>query len=180
MFMNANRQRYSYTPPPPPKKSKKETKIGLIVLGVIVLLVILLVVFATVSQNTGTNNSPTQLVNMPAVQTMLVSETGTTHMFGARVVLEIDNSAGDVDHVHLHRAATAAIAALSYDDIISFQGPDIIRNAVRDRVASYLGEGELIAVFLTEVMSDIPMLNRDVDRDPGRNTMFDAIFGSGN
>jgi len=160
-----------------PKKTKKETKIGLIVIGIVAALVVLAIIFATV--NTGVQ-SPTHLVNVPAVETVLVSDTGTAHRFGARVVLEFDNSVGDLDQTLLHSEIRAAINALSYEDITSFQGPDIIRNAVRERVSGTVAEDALVAVFLTEVMSDAPMLNRDVDREPGRNLIFDAVFGDRN
>ena len=158
-----------------PKKTKKETKTGFIIIGILVALVALAIIFA--ASNAGVGQSPTQLVNIPAVETMLVSADGSAHMFGARIVLELDSTAGDVDQGLLYAEISAAIAGLSYEDVISFQGPDIIRSAVQERVSGNLTEDALVAVFLTEIASDIPMLNRDVDRPPGRNLMFDAVFG---
>jgi len=160
-----------------PKKRKKETKTGLIIICIVAALVVLAIIFAAVNTSV---QSPTHLVSVPAVETVLVSDTGTAHMFGARVVLEFDNSVGDLDQDQLHSEIRAAIDSLSYEDITSFQGPDIIRNAVRERVSGNMDEDALVAVFLTEVMSDAPMLNRDVDTGPRRNLMFDAVFGDRN
>ena len=154
-------------------KGKRDTKTGLIVLGIIIVIIILAIMLAA---NAAISAAPTRLVTIPAVETHILSDAGTPHMLGTRIVLEIDNSAGDVDQDQLYDEILAAVSGLSYEEIISFHGTDIIRNAVRDRVEGHLGQDELVAVFLTEIMTDMPMLNRDVDREPNRNLMFDAIF----
>jgi len=156
------------------RKKTKEAKTGLIILAIIAALVILAIIFAAVQ--TGQAAAATQLVAIPAVETTLVSDSGQAHRFGARVTLELNGDPG-VDAAELHAEILEAIGTLSYEDIISFQGPDIIRGAVASGVNRHLAEGELVAVFLTEVITDIPMQNRDLDRQPQRNLMFDAIFG---
>jgi len=149
-------------------------------LGVIILLIIIAVV-VVVAVTLGTRAitaGGTSFVEIPLVETRLTAADGTSHIFGARVAIEVEGSGTRLTSDFLHSEVLAAISVLSYDDISSFHGMNILRNVVQERLDPHFGEGELVAVYFTDVLSGVPMPSRQVDTRPRNNTVFDAIFGN--
>jgi len=159
------------------KKSSErasEKKTGLIIL----LLIVIAVAIVIVTLGTrAIGASGTNFVEIPLVETRLIAADGTSHMFGTRVAIEVDGGTGRLDSTFLHSEVLAAVSELSYDEIISFDGMSILRRAVRERLDPHFDEGELVAVYFTDVLSGMPMPRREIDAGPRRNSVFDAIFG---
>jgi len=158
------------------KSSKSEKRTGLFVMLIVIALVVFAIIF--VSSRNNTNADLTHFLEIPLVETTLTSESGTTHMFGARVALELETGAQTPSASYLHDVVFEAISNLSYEDITSFDGMSILRQAVRDSLEGSFAEGNLVAVYFTDVLSDAPMPSRQTDRLPPRNIVFDAIFGN--
>ena len=157
-----------------PNQNKRNTAIAvIIILGI----VIIGVVFAILQINEA--SAPTRLVSIPMVETVLISDEGTTHSFDAQVMIEVDSSAANINQEQLYREVFAAITSLSYEEITGFNGMENVRSAVRSRLSQSFGEGDLLGVFITDIQSDISLPGHRTDDVPQRNTFFDAIFGGG-
>ena len=168
-----NSERYS---PPPKKKVNKEKRYGLIV--VFVLLVVLFGAIAIVTTQSFVGGSPTHFVDVPPVQTHLMAQSGETRMFGAQVVLELDNNAPAISRDQLYNEILAAVSGLSYEDITGSYGMETLRNAVRTRLSHSFNEEELLGVYFAQFLSDIPLPSLEEERVPGRNPLIDAILGN--
>lgn len=120
--------------------------------------------------------SPTQMLNVPDVQTRLISEDGSTHLFGARVVLEVDRSARNVSDNQLYHEVYVALSSLSYEQISSFDGTTIAREAIENRLSYTFGEDELVGVFFRDFLSGTPLPGSG---GAGNNPLLDAILGTG-
>ena len=155
---------------------------GLVFIVVLVLLVLVLgVIGFAVTQNTaffGGGGSTSNFVDVPVVQTHLVSDDGNLHMFGTRVVIELDIDAPDIDPDVLHNAVMAAVAGLNYEDITDYDGMENLRSAVRDRLAGSIDEEQLLGVYFAQFLSDMPLPNLEQERVPGRNPMLDVFMGN--
>ncbi|MCL2855522.1 MAG: hypothetical protein FWE21_07880 [Defluviitaleaceae bacterium] len=151
--------------------NRKQTMLILLIVAVIL---VVAVIFLIVNQQPA---SPTRMVNVPDVQTRLVAEDGSTHLFGARVVLEVDRSAGNVSNQQLHREVYAAISSLSYEDISGINGITNARNAIEDRLAYTFGDGELVSVLFGDFLSGMPL--PQTGSGGGRNPVLDALLGTG-
>ena len=161
-------------------KAKNDKKSGVILIMLLLIFLTAIVIFA-INQSGTIQRAAVRFVDMPPVETILLSQDGSTHRFGARVVLEVTNETQDLNEDLLHREVTAAISKLSFDDITGFDGTDIIREAVRERLAENLGVDGLVAVYLPEIMGELPLQSMpQTSQPPRRNTIFDAIFGNGN
>jgi len=175
-----NNERYEFKSiAPPKKKPNKEKRAGLIV--VIVILVVLLgtIGFAVLQSPAFFGNAPTSnFVDVPAVQTQLVSGDGGMHMFGTRVVIELDPDAPDVDPDVLYNAVRAAVSGLSYEDITDYYGMENLRSAVRTRLMGNINEDDLLGVYFAQFLSDMPLPNLEEERVPGRNPMLDVFLGN--
>lgn len=158
---------------------RKEGKAGLIVVLILTAAVVAAVVIG-VSQaiSAAQNTRETRFVEVPLVETRVLSHGGTSHAFGARVSLEVARGANTPDGAALQSAVLDAISTLSYDDITSFDGMNLLRQAVLDKLSDSFNDGDLVAVYFTELLSDMPMPSRQENRLPGRNVIFDAIFGN--
>ena len=160
----------------PRKKSgakATDRKIGLIVLLIIIVSIVVVVAFMSSRLITA----GTSFVEIPLVQTTLRAADGTSHNLGTRVALEVEGNSNRHSGDFLQREVRAAISTLSYDDITSFHGMDMLRQVVQDRLEPYFNEGELVGIYFTEVLSGMPMPSRQVDEPRRNNTVFDAIFG---
>lgn len=162
------------------KSSKAEKRIGITVILLLVAFVVFAVVFISTRASMGA--SPTHFMDIPLVQTAVVSNEGTSHIFGARVALEIDNNTNEPDADFLHQEILSVISGLNYEELVGANGMNILRTAVEERLSLNFSEGELVGVFFTEILSDIPMPRRPADNrttPPRRDTFFEAIFGAG-
>jgi len=160
------------------KTASKQNKRAVAVIMVIVAIFTIAIIAFAASRSFGGMTPSSSLVNLPLIETRLMSEDGGSHFFAARIVLEID-SENDIDTEFLHREAQAAINALSHDDIIAFNGTDIVRSAVRERLSRSLSSSELAGIYLTEMVSDHPsMVNRELDRAPRRNPFWEMLRGN--
>ena len=155
-------------------KNKKENRQGLVL--VLVLVVIAVAGFFVVQSVFG-DSEGTRMVNVPDIETHLISADGTRHMFGARVVLELDNNAPNVRGGDLHGEVLAAINALSYEDITGFYGMDMVRDAIRARLGDTFADEELVGIFFSSMVNDMSLPR--VER-PRQNAAFEAFFGGGN
>jgi len=172
-----NNERYEFKSIEPPKKAaNKEKRYGLIV--VLLLLILLLTAIFFVITQTQAGRAAPNFVNVPVVETHLVSADGNMHMFGARVVIELENDAPSVDQDILYNAVVAAISGLSYEDITDYYGMETLRSAVRDRLAFSLDEGQLLGVYFSQFLSDMPLPNLEPDRTPGGNPLLDVFLGN--
>ncbi|MCL2573631.1 MAG: flagellar basal body-associated FliL family protein [Defluviitaleaceae bacterium] len=155
----------------------KEKRTGLIVAFVLLLILLVAIAFA-ITQNIF-SSSPANFVRVPVVQTHVLSQDGNTHMFGAQVVIELDPDAPSIDGSALYAEVLAAISSLSYEDISGFYGMDILRDAVRARVSHNLGNDiELLGVYFSQFLSDMPLPNLEEDRVPGRNPFADIFLNN--
>jgi len=158
-----------------PNQNKKNTSIAVFIILAIVLIG---VIFAIMQVAEAV--APTRFVSIPLVETVLISDEGTTHSFDAQVMIEIDSSAEGISQEQLYREVFAAISSLSYEEITGFNGMENVRGAVRSRLSHSFDEGDLVGVFITDIQSDISLPGHRTDDVPQRNNFFDAIFGAGN
>ena len=145
----------------------------------IFLLLILLagaIIFAT--SQTFLGSSTTHFISAPAVQTYVMSENGGAHMFGAQVVLELDNNAPDIDQDLLYSAISAAASSFSYEEITSFYGMEMLREAVHVRLLHNIDEEYLLGVYFFQFVNDMPLLILQEERTPSRNPFVDALLGN--
>ena len=156
------------------KQDKRQALVIIAVLAVL-LLVGIFVTFNAIAQQRQTRYP--RMVSVPTVQTNIRDADGTNRPFGVRVVLEMDNNARTVDPRLVQNEVRAAIASFSHEDIAGYDGTDILREAIRERLQETFGfeEGELLGVLFNDIMSDLPLPPDDVDRRGG-NIIFDAIF----
>ena len=174
-----NNERYEFKSIEPPKKKvNKEKKYGLIVIFVLLALLIGVIAFVVMQTQNMLGGSTSHFVDVPVIETHLVSEEGNLHMFGTRVVIELNNDAPDIDQNLLYNAVSAAVSGLSYEDITSYYGMENLRNAVRDRLSGSFNEEELLGVYFAQFLSDMPLPNLEEERVPGRNPFIDAILGN--
>ncbi|MCL2575271.1 MAG: hypothetical protein FWE33_02445 [Defluviitaleaceae bacterium] len=141
---------------------------------IIILMLILIAAGIFVGTRFIVAQADTRMVAIPPVHTSLRGADGSQTVFGARVVLEVDSGTGNIDTQRMYTEIRSAIDALSIEEVSGFDGTNIMRNAVRERIADHFGEGELVGVLFTDIVSDIPMRRDEPQRN---NTIFDAIFG---
>jgi len=153
--------------------SRRQVVIVLIIIGVILAVGVFFVVNHQLSQ------FPTQMVNVPDVETRLVAENGSTHAFGARVVLEVDRSARSVSSNILHREVLAALSSLSYEQISGFDGMTVAREAIEKHLSSSgtFGEDELVGVMFRDFLTGVPLPGSG--GGGGGNPLLDALLGTG-
>ena len=168
MYEDTARDRYSA---PPPKKNKKERVQGIVLLSIMLLIIASAVFFFA---NAGVGGGATSMVDIPPVETLLVSQTGESHIFNATVTLELSGGAA-VDADALHNEVLGAITNLSYDDVSGIQGMEVVRDAVFDRLDGYIDDGEIVAIWLTDVLSG-QRIERRGTGGRGRFTRFGEIF----
>jgi len=175
-----NNERYEFKSiAPPKKKGSKEKKYGLIVILLLLVLLLGVIAFAAIqARQAFLSRSATHFVDVPVVETHLVSADGNMHMFGARVVIELDNDAPSVHQDVLYNAVLAAVSSLSYEDIVDYYGMETLRNAVRARLSSSFSNEDLLGVYFAQFLSDMPLPNLEADRVPGRNPMLDVFLGN--
>ena len=171
-----NESRYTFNNPPPKKKVNKERRYGLIV--ILILLAILVAAIVLVTTQSLIESDSARFVDVPVIQTYLVAQGGDTHMFGTRVVLELDTDAPTISRDVLHREIMAAVSSLSYEDITDFYGMETLRQAVFARLSSSFSEEELLGVYFAQFISDMPLPNLEGERVPGRNPLIDALTGN--
>ncbi|MCL2235724.1 MAG: hypothetical protein FWB98_04685 [Defluviitaleaceae bacterium] len=152
--------------------NRRQVVVVLIVIGVILAVGVFFVVNHQLSQ------FPTQMVNVPDVQTRVVSQDGSTHAFGARVVLEVDRSARSVNSRTLHNEVLAALSGLSYEEITSFHGMTLAREAIEERLSGTFGEDELVGVMFRDFLTGAPLPGSG--GGGGSNPLLDALLGTGN
>lgn len=156
------------------KKANKERKSGIIV--ALILLILVLGVIAFAAARNFFSESPANFVNVPVIQTQLVSADGNMHMFGTRVVLELDDNAPEIDQNELYTAVMAAVSSLAYEDITDFYGMENLRSAVRHKLSDRFGEDQLLGVYFAQFLSDFPLPNLEEDNIPGRNPFLDMFL----
>jgi len=144
---------------------------------ILVILAVILAIGAFFVVNHQRSLSPTQMLSVPDVQTRIISEDGSTHLFGARVVLEVDRSARNVSNSRLYDEVYAALSSLSYEQISSFDGTTIAREAIQSRLASTFSEDELVGIFFGDFISGTPLPGGG--RGGGSNPVLDALLGTG-
>jgi len=172
--MNDERYEFKSITPPQKKKANKEKGYGIIVILILLALLVAAIAFAAVQNFLG--GSPTQFVNVPVVETHLVSAGGNMHMFGTRVVIELDSDAPGVDSSLLYNAVLAAVSSLSYEDITDYYGMEILRSAVYARLATSIDSDHLLGVYFAQFLSDMPLPNLEEERVPGRNPLLDVFL----
>ena len=161
------------------KTKRKEGKAGFVVILVLaVVLVAAITLGVSRAMTTAQSVRTTRFVEVPLVETRVMDGYGASHVFGARVALEVEVGASTPDGATLQAAVLDAILTLNYDDIASFDGMNLLRQAVLDRLSNSFEGGGLVAIYFTELLSGMPMPSRQEDRLPGRNVIFDAIFGN--
>ena len=171
-----NDGRYDFNSPPPKKRVNNDRRYGLIV--ILILLAFLIGAIALVTTQSLIGGNPARFVNVPVIQTYLVAEGGGTHMFGTRVVLELDIDAPTISQDMLYSEILAAVSGLSYEEITDPYGMEILREAVRARLSRSFSEEELLGVYFAQFLSDIPLPSLEAERVPGRNPLIDALTGN--
>ena len=174
-----NNERYEYKSIERPKKRpNKEKKYGLIVILIILISLAGIIAFVITQTQTFLGGGTSHFVDVPVIETHLVSQEGNLHMFGTRVVIELDNDAPAIDRQQLYDVVSAAVSSLSYEDITSYYGMENLRNAVRDRLSASFSEEELLGVYFAQFLSDMPLPNLEEERVPGRSPFVDALIGN--
>ena len=172
-----NDERYGFKSISPQKrKANKERKYGLIVSLLFLVLLFGAITIVTTQTQLFLGGSPTHFVDVPVIQTHLISEDGNLHMFGTQVVIELDNDAPQVDQNLLYSAVLAAVSSVSYEDITGYDGMETLRNVVRTRLAQNFDEDQLLGVYFAQFLSDMPLPNLEEDRIPGRNPLVDVFL----
>ena len=154
-------------------KSRKQTAIILAIIAVILLTGVIFVA------NTMQSQSPTRMVNVPDVQTHVVSEDGSAHLFGARVVLEVDRSTSSVNNNALYNEVRSALSSLSYEEISGANGMTLAREAVEGRLAATFGEGELVGVMFRDFLTGVPLPAAPRGGGGGGNNLFRELITGG-
>ena len=159
---------------PPKKKAHKEKRAALVV--VLLFLILVLGAVAYVATQTFFSRTPSHFVDVPVIETHLVSSDGNMHMFGTQVVIELEPGTAEIDRDLLYSVVSAAVNSLSYEDITDFYGMENLRNAVRARLAGSFNEDELLGVYFAQFLSDMPLPNLVEDNVPSRNQLLDVFL----
>jgi len=158
----------------PKKRVRKEKRAALVV--ALLFLVLVLGAVAYVTTQTFFSRTPSHFVDVPVIETHLVSSDGNMHMFGTQVVIELEPGTAEIDRDLLYSVVSAAVNSLSYEEITDFYGMDNLRNAVRARLAGSFDETELLGVYFAQFLSDMPLPNLEGETIPGRNPLLDVFL----
>jgi flagellar basal body-associated protein FliL len=172
-----NNERYEFKSISPKKKKPgKERKYGIIVVLLLLVLLFGAIAIVVTRPQFFFGGSPANFVDIPVIETHLMSADGNLHMFGTRVVIELDNNATQIDLELLYGAVSEAVSGVSYEDISAYGGMETLRNAVRTRLAQNFDEGQLLGVYFAQFLSDMPLPNLEEERIPGRNPLIDVFL----
>ena len=125
-------------------------------IAVILVLLFILIMGIVFVINWGGRPS-SQFVAVPDVRTRVFCENGDTHHFGARVVLEISTSAPRLSQDYLYIQIQNALSSLNYEDVTSFYGTEIARQAIRDALLGSLDEEDILGIFFPFILHDLPI-----------------------
>ena len=125
----------------------------IIVLGILIIIALLSIIFYLINRPVL---SPTVIITVPRIETTLPSETEGPQIFGTHVHLEVTRGV-TFDQAEIETVLNSVISGLTYEQISSAEGMAIIREGIRERIAPDFADGDLVGIYLTNVLAGFRM-----------------------